>query len=212
MIRNLIFDLGGVLVSLDRKRCLDNFSSLLGFDDFGDYLNAYAQKGFFAKFENGDIGSAQFRDEVRNRCKVENVTDEMIDSTLDTFLTQVAPYKVKLLLDLKEKYNLFLLSNVNPIAWKKCCELFLEAQGVDIEDVFEKLYLSFELNASKPGTAIYNKVIEDSGIVPAETLFIDDSAANIETGRQMGLNVLLYDVDTNLEDEVYKALAALGEE
>lgn len=212
MIRNLIFDLGGVLVSLDRKRCLDNFSSLLGFDDFGDYLNAYAQKGFFAKFENGDIGSAQFRDEVRNRCRVENVTDEMIDSTLDTFLTQVAPYKVKLLLDLKEKYNLFLLSNVNPIAWKKCCELFLEAQGVDIEDVFEKLYLSFELNASKPGTAIYNKVIEDSGIVPAETLFIDDSAANIETGRQMGLNVLLYDVDTNLEDEVYKALAALGEE
>lgn len=212
MIRNLIFDLGGVLVSLDRKRCLDNFSSLLGFDDFGDYLNAYAQKGFFAKFENGDIGSAQFRDEVRSRCRVENVTDEMIDSTLDTFLTQVAPYKVKLLLDLKEKYNLFLLSNVNPIAWKKCCELFLEAQGGDIEDVFEKLYLSFELNASKPGTAIYNKVIEDSGIVPAETLFIDDSAANIETGRQMGLNVLLYDVDTNLEDEVYKALAALGEE
>lgn len=212
MIRNLIFDLGGVLVSLDRKRCLDNFSLLLGFDDFGDYLNAYAQKGFFAKFENGDIGSPQFRDEVRSRCRVENVTDEMIDSTLDTFLTQVAPYKVKLLLDLKEKYNLFLLSNVNPIAWKKCCELFLEAQGVDIEDVFEKLYLSFELNASKPGTAIYNKVIEDSGIVPAETLFIDDSAANIETGRQMGLNVLLYDVDTNLEDEVYKALAALGEE
>lgn len=212
MIRNLIFDLGGVLVSLDRKRCLDNFSSLLGFDDFGDYLNAYAQKGFFAKFENGDIGSAQFRDEVRSRCRVDNVSDEMIDSTLDTFLTQVAPYKVKLLLDLKEKYNLFLLSNVNPIAWKKCCELFLEAQGVDIEDVFEKLYLSFELNASKPGTAIYNKVIEDSGIVPAETLFIDDSAANIETGRQMGLNVLLYDVDSNLEDEVYKALAALGEE
>lgn len=212
MIRNLIFDLGGVLVSLDRKRCLDNFSALLGFDDFGDYLNAYAQKGFFAKFENGDINSAEFRDEVRSRCRVENVSDEMIDSTLDTFLTQVAPYKVKMLLDLKEKYNLFLLSNVNPIAWKKCCELFLEAQGVDIEDVFEKLYLSFELNASKPGTAIYNKVIEDSGIVPAETLFIDDSAANIETGRQMGLNVLLYDVDSNLEDEVYKALAALGEE
>lgn len=211
MIRNLIFDLGGVLVSLDRNRCLDNFSTLLGFDDFGEYLNAYAQKGFFAKFENGDIDSAQFRDEVRSRCCKEGVTDEMIDSTLDTFLTGVEPYKVKMLLDLKEKYNLFLLSNVNPIAWKKCCELFLQAQGVDIEDVFERLYLSFELKASKPGTAIYGKVLEDSGIEPAETLFIDDSAANIETGRQMGLNVLLYDVRTNLEDEVNAALKGLGE-
>ncbi|MBR5855840.1 MAG: HAD family phosphatase [Bacteroidales bacterium] len=211
MIKNLIFDLGGVLVSLYRKRCLDNFSKDLGFDDFGEYLNAYAQKGFFAKFENGDIDSAEFRDIVREHCKMEGVTDEMIDSTLDTFLTEVSPYKVKLLLDLKEKYNLLLLSNVNPIAWRKCCELFLQAQGVDIEDVFEKLYLSFELNASKPGPLIYEKVLADSGVLPQETLFIDDSAANIEAGRVAGFNVLLYNVDNNLEDEVYSALKTLGE-
>ena len=76
MIKNLIFDLGGVLVSLDRKRCLDNFSEKLGFDDFGEYLNPYAQKGFFAKFENGDIDAAQFRDTVREHCTKEGVTDD----------------------------------------------------------------------------------------------------------------------------------------
>lgn len=211
MIKNLIFDLGGVLVSLDRQRCLDNFSKMLGFDDFGNYLNAYAQKGFFAEFESGDINAAQFRDIVREHCTKEEVADEMIDQALDSFLTEVSPYKVKLLLDLKEKYNLLLLSNVNPIAWKTCCELFFKAQGVDIEDVFEKLYLSYEQKTSKPGTQIYQQLIADSGIVPQETLFIDDSAANIETGRQMGLNVLLYDVDSNLEDEVYNALKHLGE-
>ena len=211
MIKNLIFDLGGVLVSLDRQRCLDNFSKMLGFDDFGNYLNAYAQKGFFAEFESGDINAAQFRDIVREHCTKEDVADEMIDQALDSFLTEVSPYKVKLLLDLKEKYNLLLLSNVNPIAWKTCCELFFKAQGVDIEDVFEKLYLSYEQKTSKPGTQIYQQLIADSGIVPQETLFIDDSAANIETGRQMGLNVLLYDVDSNLEDEVYNALKHLGE-
>ena len=211
MIKNLIFDLGGVLVSLDRQRCLDNFSKMLGFDDFGNYLNAYAQKGFFAEFESGDINAAQFRDIVREHCTKEGVADEMIDQALDSFLTEVSPYKVKLLLDLKEKYNLLLLSNVNPIAWKTCCELFFKAQGVDIEDVFEKLYLSYEQKTSKPGTQFYQQLIADSGIVPQETLFIDDSAANIETGRQMGLNVLLYDVDSNLEDEVYNALKHLGE-
>lgn len=211
MIKNIIFDLGGVLVGLDRQKCLDNFSALLGFDDFGDYLNAYAQKGFFAKFENGDIGESEFRDEVRSRCSKEGITDELIDSTLDTFLTGVAAYKVELLLELREKYNLFLLSNVNPIAWKRCCELFLQAKGVDIEDVFEKLYLSYRLNASKPGTLIYEKVFEDSGALPEETLFIDDSAANIETGRSLGMNVLLYDVSSNLEADVRRALASLGE-
>lgn len=206
MIRNLIFDLGGVLVSLDRQRCLDNFSSQLGFDNFGDYLNAYAQKGFFAKFESGEINAEQFRNEVKERCTKEGVTDQMIDSALNSFLTHVDPYKVKLLLDLKQKYNLLLLSNVNPIAWGRCCELFLEAYGVDIEDVFEKLYLSYEMECSKPGKEIFQKLISDSGIVPEETLFIDDSAANIEAGKEFGIHGLLYNVDCNLEDEVYKVL------
>ena len=157
MIKTLIFDLGGVLVSLNRERCLENFSKDLGFDNFGDYLNAYAQKGFFAKFESGEINAEQFRNEVRERCTKEGVTDQMIDSSLNSFLTHVDPYKVKLLLDLKQKYNLLLLSNVNPIAWGRCCELFLEAYGVDIEDVFEKLYLSYEMECSKPGKEIFQK-------------------------------------------------------
>ena len=206
MIRNLIFDLGGVLVSLDRQRCLGNFSTQLGFDNFGDYLNAYAQKGFFAKFESGEINAEQFRNEVKERCTKEGITDQMIDSALNSFLTHVDSYKVKLLLDLKQKYNLLLLSNVNPIAWSRCCELFLEAYGVDIEDVFEKLYLSYEMECSKPGKEIFQKLISDSGIVPEETLFIDDSAANIEAGKEFGIHGLLYNVDCNLEDEVYKVL------
>ena len=206
MIKNLIFDLGGVLVSLDRQRCLDNFSSQLGFDNFGYYLNAYAQKGFFAEFESGDINAEQFRNQVKERCTKEGITDQMIDTALNSFLTHVDPYKVKLLTELKQKYNLLLLSNVNPIAWKRCCELFLEAYGVDIEDVFEKLYLSYKMKCSKPGNEIFEKLIADSGIVPGETLFIDDSAANIAKGCEFGLQGLLYDVKNNLEEEVYKVL------
>ena len=211
MIKNLIFDLGGVLVSLDRERCLGNFAKDLGFENFGDYLNAYAQKGFFAEFENGNIDAARFREIVKEYCSKENVQDEEIDSALNSFLTLVEPYKVELLLKLKEKYNMMLLSNVNPIAWSRCCELFAQAGGVDIEDVFEKLYLSYEMKNSKPGEEIYRQLLADSGAEPSETLFIDDSAANIETGARMGLKTLLYDVNTNLACEVEKALKELGE-
>ena len=212
MIKTLIFDLGGVLVSLNRERCLENFSKNLGFDNFGDYLNAYAQKGFFAKFENGDIDSIEFRDEIRKRCTKENVQDEDIDEAFFTFLTHVDPYKVKLLMELKKKYHLLLLSNVNPIGWSKCCELFYDANEIDIEDVFEKLYLSYRVKASKPGKEIYEHLIKDSGINPEEALFIDDSKANIEAGEEMGLNTLYYDVTKNLEEEVADKLKELGEE
>ena len=211
MIKTLIFDLGGVLVSLNRERCLENFSKNLGFDDFGEYLNPYAQKGFFAKFENGDIDSVEFRDEIRKHCKKVNVQDEDIDQAFFTFLSHVEPYKVKLLMELKKKYHLLLLSNVNPIGWGKCCELFYDANEIDIEDVFEKLYLSYKVNASKPGKEIYEHLIKDSGINPEEALFIDDSQANIEMGAQMGLQTLHYDVNKNLEEEVTKKLEELGE-
>lgn len=212
MIKTLIFDLGGVLVSLNRERCLENFSKNLGFENFGDYLNAYAQKGFFAKYENGDMDSIEFRDEIRKRCTRENVQDEDIDEAFFTFLTHVDPYKVKLLMELKKKYHLLLLSNVNPIGWSKCCELFYDANEIDIEDVFEKLYLSYRVKASKPGKEIYEYLIKDSGINPEEALFIDDSKANIEAGAEMGLNTLYYDVTKNLEEEVTGKLKELGEE
>ena len=64
---------------------------------------------------------------------------------------------------------------------------------------------------SKPGEEIYRQLLADSGAEPSETLFIDDSAANIETGTRMGLKTLLYDVNTNLACEVEKALKELGE-
>ena len=199
-------------MSLNRERCLENFSKNLGFDNFGDYLNAYAQKGFFAKYENGDMDSIEFRDEIRKRCTRENVQDEDIDEAFFTFLTHVDPYKVKLLMELKKKYHLLLLSNVNPIGWSKCCELFYDANEIDIEDVFEKLYLSYRVKASKPGKEIYEYLIKDSGINPEEALFIDDSKANIEAGAEMGLNTLYYDVTKNLEEEVTGKLKELGEE
>ena len=138
--------------------------------------------------------------------------DEEIDQAFFTFLTHVDPYKVKLLMELKKKYHLLLLSNVNPIGWGKCCELFYDANEIDIEDVFEKLYLSYRVKASKPGKEIYEHLIKDSGINPAEALFIDDSQANIEAGAQMGLQTMYYDVTTDLEEEVIKKLKELGEE
>lgn len=207
MIKNIIFDLGGVLVSLNRQNCLNAFSHILGFHDFGDYLSAYAQKGFFAQFEDGIIGSGEFRESVRQYSLNKDITDDQIDSALCAFLTEVSGYKVDFLLELKEKnYKLFLLSNTNPIAWDYAALLFKQAGGVAIDDVFEKLYLSFEMKKSKPGKAIFEQLLSDAGIKAEETLFVDDAAANVDTAREIGFKTLWYDTTTDLSKVVTEVL------
>lgn len=207
MIKNIIFDMGGVLVSLDRRRCVRAFANDLGFADFGDYLSAYVQSGFFALYEDGAINTARFRDHVRVHSTNHEATDEMIDNALASFLTEIKKEKFELLMNLKEDYNLILLSNNNPIAWAKSNELMKEVGGVTFADIFSKIFLSFEMKCSKPGEEIYNKLIEECDINPEETLFIDDAKANIETAENLGFYCLLYNVEDSLP---VKVTAALG--
>ncbi|MEF9986306.1 MAG: HAD family phosphatase [Bacteroidales bacterium] len=206
MIKNIIFDLGGVLVSLSRRKCLDTFSNALGFKSFGDYLNTYAQKGFFAEFEDGAIDSDGFRWCVKQYSLNKDITNEQIDDALCAFLTEVKSSKVQLLLQLKEKYNLYLLSNTNPIAMEYAKVLFKKAGGVPMEDVFIKMFLSFEMQKSKPGKAIFEQVLDETKIKPYETLFVDDADVNIDTAKEMGFKTLLYNVSDDLTIEVTEAL------
>lgn len=211
MIKNIVFDLGGVIIDLDRKVCLDNFEQVLGFPDFGTYLSAYLQQGFFFEFEDGAIDAPCFRRHVREHAAHKGVTDEQIDFALGSFLIGIKPEKGVLLLELKRKgYPLYLLSNNNPIAWKRSQELLREATGIPAEQLFERLFLSYEMKQSKPGKAIFEKMLAQAGIHPAETLFIDDAAANIETAKEMGFITLLYHPDDSLPDKVKEVLERHG--
>ncbi len=210
MIKNIVFDMGGVLVSLDRRRCVRAFANDLGFADFGDYLSAYVQSGFFALYEDGAINTARFRDHVRVHSTNAAATDEMIDNALASFLTEIKKEKFELLMNLKEEYNLILLSNNNPIAYARANELMKEVGGVTFADIFSKMFLSFERKCSKPGEEIYNLLIEECDINPEETLFIDDSQANIETAINLGFRCLLYNVEDSLPVKVTAALNGNG--
>lgn len=154
------------------------------------------------------MSSAEFRDIIREKSSAKELSDNQIDDALCAFLTDVEPRKVKMLLELKKKYRLLLLSNNNPIAWEGCKTLFREASGgIGIEEVFDKLYLSFQMNLSKPGEAIFNELLVKEGILPHESLFIDDAPKNIETAKKLGFNVLLYNVEEDLCCKVAEILS-----
>lgn len=182
-IKNIIFDFGGVLVDLKPQACLDAFAAL-GLPQVADYLTPYGHQGPFGKVENGDIDLQQFRDEIRETFKVE-LTDQQIEEAWGAFLLHTPLNKIQMVHELAKTYRVFLLSNTNPIHIRKLDE-FDEA-GYPVSECFEKRYLSYEIGLSKPGRAIFEYVMNDAGMVPEETLLVDDAPANCRTAAELGM-------------------------
>lgn len=209
MIKNIVFDLGGVIVPLNRVACIRAFDEVVGYKEFGHLLSAYRQNGFFEKFETGRISSNEFRQIIREHALPEKdgqprvVTDSEIDYSLNRFLCEIPQERIDALLHLHRRYRMILLSNTNPIGMKQCRKLF-KNKGYKITELFEKLYLSYKMKLAKPDPSIFRKMIEDSGIVPEETLYIDDSVANVAAGKEFGLHSILF---TPGKDDLYDKIS-----
>lgn len=184
-IKNLIIDFGGVLIDLDRQRCIENFKRL-GLPDVEVVLDIYHQQDFFQKYEKGLITSAEFRDVIREKIG-KPVTDAQIDDAWNSFLVSIPAAKLDLLLNLRKDYVVYLLSNTNEIHWQWSCQHAFPYKTFRVENYFEHIYLSYEMNMAKPDAEIFQKLLDDTGIIPAETLFIDDSAANCRAAEALGI-------------------------
>ncbi|MFV0545120.1 MAG: HAD family hydrolase [Bacteroides sp.] len=184
-IKNLLIDFGGVLIDLDRERCIENFEKL-GLADIDKMLGDFHHQGLFLQQEKGLISSAEFRTGLREQFgKVP--TDRQIDAAWNSFLGSIPSYKLDLLLKLREKYVVYLLSNTNEIHWKWACKHAFPYRTFQVEDFFEKTYLSYEMKMAKPDPEIFKTVLEDAGIEAGETLFIDDSLENCEAAEKLGI-------------------------
>jgi len=188
-IKNLIIDFGGVLIDLNRKRCIDAFKAL-GVTDIEQMIDPYLQQGLFLKLEKGEITSSEFRDEIRKRTET-LITDKQINKAWNCFLVGIPTYKLDLLLKLREQYTVYLLSNTNEIHWKWACENCFAYQEFQVQDYFEKMYISFIMHQVKPAKEIFETLLDDSGIDPAETLFVDDAIANCQVAESLGIKTYM---------------------
>jgi len=184
-IRNIIFDFGGVIVDLDKQRCLQAFQKL-GLKDIASYVSEHRCEDLFFDMEIGRIGVEEFCQEAR-RITNSNVSDEQIIWAWNELLGDIAPWKIERLKELKKHYRLFLLSNTNPIHWHKCDK--------ELDGIFEKAFLSYELHLSKPSEEIFREVIKQAGVKPEETIFFDDSTANCEAAAKTGLKAIKADIN-----------------
>ena len=188
-IKNILFDMGGVLIDLDRMEAVRAFEAL-GFTDVNKYLGDYGQQGAFLELEDGSITPAEFYDRIRQH--IPQATDEQIADAFMQFLRGLPLYKLEMLRKLKAKgYRLMLLSNTNPVMFPRICDTYFRQEGLTVGDYFDDIFLSYEPKAIKPDEKIFRRVLEQSGVRADETLFIDDSQANLDASIRFGFETYL---------------------
>ena len=189
-IKNIIFDIGGVLIDLDKDRCIAAFTRI-GFPKAAELIDFYHPAEFFNRLERGEISATECCDTIREMAGNPTITDEQIREAYCAFLVSVPVEKLRLIKHLRDKgYRIYALSNINEIVISKVRELFT-ADGLTCEDYFERMFLSFEMRSLKPDAEIFEQVIRESGVVPSETLFLDDGLKNINAGREAGFEVYM---------------------
>lgn len=200
-IKNIIFDLGGVLldISLDSvlRELKERFATQLPFDPHkGLVLSEYP---FFVEYEVGQISSEEFLAKFRQLLNTSASDDELID-VWNKMLVGFPKGRLDCVYSLKEKYRLFLLSNTNEIHVSAFSQMALDENAErPLTSCFEKIYYSHEIHCRKPDEEPFQLVIAENDLKPHETLFIDDFPANITTAQKLGLHTEFATSDNTVE-------------
>lgn len=196
-IKNIIFDWGGVLIDLDFEGCRQAFEQL-GVGNLKQLLIGTTENNLFKNYELGNITTAEFREGVRQLTSY-SLTDDEIDSVWNSMVKTVPEEKLRLLIELRKKYSLFLLSNTNEMHWEHASSKVFRYDGLERDDFFKRVFLSNEMHLAKPNPEIFRVALHEAGLLPQETLFIDDSLANCQAAASVGLQTVHYIPGTDLK-------------
>lgn len=203
-IKNIILDYGNVIFMIDFPTVRESFIAL-GITNVDDFFAHHGQDSLFDAFDRGEISIAEFRQGVRDKANRQDLTDEQIDQAWNSLLIGVPEGKHELLLELKKKYRLFLLSNNNALHYAYCMKHLQDTYGVADNGVFfEKAYYSHQMGKRKPDPAIFQQVIDEQNLLPEETLFIDDSPQHLATAKNMGFQIYLCTKEEDLAKIIEK--------
>lgn len=188
-IKHIIFDLGGVILNIDYQRTEQAFKNL-GILHFADLYNQFHASRLFEDFETGKIAPETFLAELKKEAP-QGVTDKQLIEAWNAMLLDFPLSRLQLLQQLRNQYNLYLLSNTNALHLEAFHKLLLETRGLpSLGVLFEKTYYSHLIGQRKPSREVYEWVLAQNRLSPEETLFIDDSLHNVEGARSAKLQTI----------------------
>ncbi len=189
MIKNIVFDLGGVIMTIDQQEALRRFEAL-GLKNTERQLDSYTQSGIFGAVEEGKITAEQFRQELSNMVGRTLTLDDCQYAWLG-YRKEVPQRNLEFIKLLRQKgYHLILLSNTNPFMMDWALNNDFDGHGNSLCSYFDSLYLSYRIGVMKPSQTFFEKMIQQERINPQETLFVDDGPKNIEAGQLLGFTTV----------------------
>ncbi len=189
MIKNIIFDLGNVILNIDTKQSEIEFAKH-GIQNFESLYSLASQLKIFDELETGKLSPQDFYLKIRQFTN-SHLDDETLKNCWNALILDFPAKRIELILSLQTKYRLFLLSNTNIIHYNYYNSIFVKEYGLkSFNSLFEKAYYSHEIGFRKPDLRAFETILQNSKIKAEETLFIDDNKANIETAKTLGLHTL----------------------
>jgi glucose-1-phosphatase len=195
-VKNILFDLGGVLLNIDYHKTAEAFAKI-GWPTFAEFYSQQQQKELFDKLEIGRINQADFFNELITFFKpVEHV---FIQQAWNAMLLDLPQERLDFLQSIRQKYRLFLFSNTNAIHYDAFTSyLWNNYNGACLDDYFEKAYYSHILGIRKPLSKSFDYILKENNLIPTETLFIDDSKQHLEGAKQCGIKTFLFPQNENI--------------
>lgn len=190
-IRNLVFDLGGVIIDLKRDAAVEALEAL-GIPGVAEMLDPYCQRGIFLQLETGLVTAAEFYDYLRGKAVEAGApapTDVQIQDAFNAFLVRLPVERLQMLRRMRERgFRVYALSNTNPVMYHSWIADAFGAEGLMIDDYFDGIVTSFQQGRCKPDPMIFKTLTRRYSLRPEETLMLDDSPANCRGAEEAGLN------------------------
>lgn len=190
MIRNIILDIGGILLD-DSKENLEKYLQVSEEETKKLYKIVYGSKGF-RQYLLGYINLEKCMNSIisENPAYRDNIEKMLLKS----HLKDIVPIKnnvLQVIRELKEKYNIYFLSNITKETYE-----YIE----DILNEFDGGIYSFKVQLCKPNPEIYKKLLYTYNLKKEESIFFDDRQRNVDIGNELGIKSIKFNTEQDILD------------
>jgi glucose-1-phosphatase len=193
----VIFDFGNVIINIEFQRIYQTFAK------FTSKSEAYIEKQItdnqlFRRYESGQFSDEEFREIIRQTLGFP-LSDTEIDKAWNAILLDIPADRIDLIKKIRQKYPVYLLSNTNNIHIKASNNYLKKEHGIShLDQLFDQLFLSYEMGMWKPDVEIYHSVLKQLKLQPNDVLFFDDNLKNIESANDIGMQTILVESPTSI--------------
>lgn len=188
MIHNIVFDYGGVIVNIYESQIRTALRDL-GISRWKQFIHYRHIRSLMSQFIDGLVPSDQIVEQILPYCR-RGTTSSNVYQAVEFLCGELPISRLQQLQRLRSRYRVIMLSNINDMLWRRSCD-YIERLGYQVADLFDECYCSYQMQLAKPDPRIFQQFITQTGVLPSETLYFDDRADNVRSGRNAGFQAVL---------------------